>query len=101
MIEQEALDRLRLLIDSSPRCKCGGSCELLTALAGELMEIQVHEIGFETLCPDCNEPLFFDQASALALYKCKKCDKWFRYDPGTIRIEIGTKRSGELLTDWP
>jgi transposase-like protein len=99
-MEQEALDRLQLLIDSSHRCKCGGDCELLKTLAAELMEIQVREIGFQVQCPSCNESLSFDPTGALPLYKCKRCDKWFRYDPGTVPVEIETKRNRELLTDW-
>jgi uncharacterized protein YbaR (Trm112 family) len=99
-MEQKALDRLQLLIDSSPRCKCGGDCELLKSLAAELMEIQVREIGFQVPCPYCNEPLSFDRTNALPLYQCKRCDKWFRYDPGTVPVEIETKRNRELLTDW-
>lgn len=91
-MQQEALDRLRLLIDSSPRCKCGGNCELLQSLAAEILEIQTREIGFEAQCPSCNGPLLFNQASSLGLYECRRCLKWFRYDPGTGAVEIRTKQ---------
>jgi len=92
--------RLLLLIESAPRCQCGGNCELLQSLAAQLLDIQSQEVGYEAQCPYCSEQLFFDQTSPLQLYNCRKCNKWFRLDPGTSPVEIKTKPSPELLTDY-
>lgn len=99
-MNQEALDRFKDLIDSSPRCKCGGNCELLEDLAAKLLDIQVDEIGFELPCPSCNKPLLFDSTSPLGLYRCEQCDKWFSYNIGTNPVEIKTKPTSESLTDY-
>ena len=92
--------RLLLLIESAPHCQCGGNCELLQSLAAQLLDIQSQEIGYEAQCPYCSEQLFFDQTSPLQLYNCRKCNKWFQLDPGTSPVEIKTKPSRELLTDY-
>jgi hypothetical protein len=102
-MNQESLDRLRQLIDSSPRCQCGGDCELLQSLAAKVLDIQVHELGFEIQCPACHEPLAFHPPNPLTLYECRPCRKWFRYEPGGGLIEIEPNQPQlrrSLLSDY-
>jgi hypothetical protein len=102
-MNQEALDRLRVLLDSSSRCQCGGNCELLQDLAAKVLDIQVHEVGFEIQCPVCNELLAFHSPNRLSLYTCERCQKRFRYEPGgaIIEIELNPQRpGGSLISDY-
>ncbi|MGA2461389.1 MAG: hypothetical protein ABSF82_08215 [Candidatus Bathyarchaeia archaeon] len=87
LMQQEALDRLRELIDSSPRCRCGGNCELLQSLAEQVLDIQENELGFQAQCPTCNQPLQFNPESIHGRYSCKQCKKSYRYHPSTGPIE--------------
>ena len=86
-MDQEILDRLCELIESSPRCKCGGDCELLKSLAEKILDIQVHEVGFKLECPRCPEELLFFHHTN-AYYQCRKCDRWYRANPDGTLVEL-------------
>ena len=45
------LDRLRELIESSRRCKCGGDCELLKSLAEQILDTQLDKVDTERTIP--------------------------------------------------
>ncbi len=93
-MNQEELDRLRTLIEEAPRCKCGGNCELLEHLAAQVLEIQVHGVGFRLNCPNCEKELFFDHTNSW--YTCRDCNKWFRSDVSGALIEIRSNANFEL-----
>jgi ribosomal protein S27E len=89
-MDQEILDRLRELIESSRRCKCGGNCELLKSLAEKILDIQFHEVGFKLECPHClKEPLFFHHTNTY--YQCRKCSRWYRANQDGALIELNLK----------
>jgi hypothetical protein len=85
------LDRLRDLIESSSRCKCGGDCELLKSLAEKILDIQFHEVGFKLNCPQCQESLFFHPTNSL--YQCRSCKNWFRTNGDGGLIELNAELS--------
>jgi hypothetical protein len=103
-MKQEALDRLRELIDSSPRCKCGGNCELLQNLAEQVLDIQENEVGFQAQCPTCNQPLLFNRESIHDRYSCKQevvpVPSQHRLNRNTQRTESDLNSMARIRLVW-